>query len=183
MLECAGHQVTKELEVETHQPIVSLLVYVAHLRSLGHDVDENSVARSLRAKRSVLACLAGKERTVYGPVDVVLKVDFVEIKTVAWVTLDEDLAGQIYLGKNEIVLRAVNQGKVPAEAQLVADAVMTIQVSCNDARLEPLRARRWHQRYVCEPMERIGSPTLTPWTTAIKMANGAPIKCLEPQVL
>ena len=50
MLECAGHQVTKELEVETHQSIVSLLVYVAHLRSLGHDVDEKSVARS-RAER------------------------------------------------------------------------------------------------------------------------------------
>ena len=31
VLECAGHQVTKELEVETHQSIVSLLVYVAHL--------------------------------------------------------------------------------------------------------------------------------------------------------
>ncbi len=82
-------------------------------------------------------CLAGKERTVHGPVDVVLKVDFVEIKTITWVTLDEDLSGQIYLGNNES--RAVNHGKVPAEAKLEADVVMTIQVSCSDGRLEPLR--------------------------------------------
>ena len=80
---------------------------MAHLRSPGHDVDEKSVARSLRARRSVLVCLADKERTVYGPVDIVLKVDFVEVRTIAWVTLDEDLAGQIYLGKNELALRAV----------------------------------------------------------------------------
>ncbi len=102
VLECAGHQVTKELEVETHQSIVSLLVYVAHLRNLGHDVDEKSVASSLRAQRSVLVCLAGKERTVYGPVDVVLKVDFVEIRTVAWVTSDEYLAGQNLLEQERV---------------------------------------------------------------------------------
>ncbi len=94
VLECAGHQVTKELEIEIHQSIVKLMVYVAHLRSLGHDVDGKYVARSLRARRRVLVCLADKERTVYGPVDIVLKVDFVETRTIAWVTLDEDLAGK-----------------------------------------------------------------------------------------
>ncbi len=46
VLGCAGHQVTKELEVQTHQSIIGLLIYVTHLRNLGHDVDERSVARS-----------------------------------------------------------------------------------------------------------------------------------------
>ena len=72
---------------------------MAHLRNLEHDVHENSIARSLKAKRSVVVCLADEERTVYGPVDGVLKLDCVEIRTIAWVTLDDDLAGQIYLGK------------------------------------------------------------------------------------
>ncbi len=50
--ECAGHQLTNELESETHQSIVSLLVYVAHFRNLWHYVEEKSIARSLKAKRS-----------------------------------------------------------------------------------------------------------------------------------
>ncbi len=133
VLECAGHPITKELEVETHHSIVSLLVYVAHLRNLGHCVDERSIIRSLKAQRIITVHLADKKRVVSRLVDVVLKVDFVDIRTIAWVTLDEDLPGQIYLGKNELGLRAVGQSKVPAEAQLEAHAMMTIQVSCDDS--------------------------------------------------
>ncbi len=111
-------------------------------------------------------CLADKERTFFGPFDVVLKMDFVEIKTIACVTLDEDLAGQIYLGKNELVLRAVNQGKLPAEAKLEADAVMTIQVSCTDGRLEPLRGMLDTGVGISvmsvSAFRRIGNPTLSP---------------------
>ncbi len=84
-------------------------------------------------------CLTEKERVVYGPVDVVLKVDFVEIRTIAWVTVDEDLSGKIYLGKNELALRAIGQSKVPTEAKLEADAVMTIQVGSDDVKFESLR--------------------------------------------
>ncbi len=60
VLECAGHQLTKELEAETHQSIVSWLVYVAHLRTLGHDLDEDSVARSLKAECCFSVFLADK---------------------------------------------------------------------------------------------------------------------------
>ena len=159
--------------------MASLLVNVAHLRNLGHDFDEKSVARSLRAQRSVLVCLAGKERTVYGPVKVVLKVYFVEIRSVAVLTLDEDLAGQTYLGNKELALRVVGRGKVPAEAKLEADAVMTVQVSCDDGRLEHLRGMldtgAGISAVSVSAWSRTVSPTLTPWTTAIQMANDASI--------
>ena len=36
----AGHQVADELETVTHQSIVSLVVFVAHLQSMGQDVDD-----------------------------------------------------------------------------------------------------------------------------------------------
>ncbi len=47
--ESAGHQDW----VGTHQSIVSFMVYVAYFRKLGHDVDERSIAQSLKANRSV----------------------------------------------------------------------------------------------------------------------------------
>ena len=117
---------------------------MAHLRNKGHGLDERSIARSPKAKQSVTVHLADKERTVYGPVDVVLKVDFVEIRTVEWVTLDKDLSGQIHLGKNELALRVVGQSKVPAEANFEADAVMTIQVGFDDGQFyDDGHARHW----------------------------------------
>ncbi len=67
-----------------------------------------------------------------------LKVVFVEIIWIAWFTLDEDLSGQIYQGKHELALRAVGQSKVPAEAKLDSNAVMTIQVGCEHGKFEPL---------------------------------------------
>ncbi len=91
------------------------------------------------------------------------------------VTFDEDLAGQIHLGKNELVLRAVKQGGVPAEAKLEADAVMNIQVSCSDGKRGMLDTGAGISVMSVSAWRRIGSPTLSPWTTAIKMANDAPI--------
>ncbi len=114
----------------------------------------------------MLVALADKQRTVYGPVDVILKEDFVEIKTIAWVTLDKDLAGQIYLGKNELVLRAINQSRVPTEAKLEADAAMIIQVGRCDGELEPLRGMLDTGAGISvmsvSAWRRIGSPTLSP---------------------
>ncbi len=93
--------------------------------------------------------------------------------------MDENLSGQIYLGKNELALRAVGQSKVLAEGKLEADAVMTIQVSCDDGRFESLRCMLDTDAGInvmsVTAWRRIGSPTLTPWTTAIKRANDAPI--------
>ena len=60
-----------------------------------------------------------------------------------------------------------------------ADAVMTIQVSCKDGRLEPLRGKLDTGAGISVMSgglwRRIGCPTPTPWSTVIKMANDAPI--------
>ena len=64
---------------------------------------------------------------------------------------------------------------MPAETKLEASAVMTIQVSCSDGRLEPLRGMLDTGAGISvmsvSAWRRVGSPTLAPWTTAIKMAN------------
>ncbi len=56
---------------------------------------------------------------------------------------------------------------------------MTIQVSCDDGQFESLRGMLDTGTGInvmsVSSWERIGSPTLTPWTTSIKMANVAPI--------
>ncbi len=102
VLECAGQQVTKELTWQTNHSVIHARVYASDLKSLGQDMGDTAVIRALRSKRSTLVQLAGKERRVLGPADVEMKVDFVQMKTWAWVTLNQDLDGQVYVGKNKL---------------------------------------------------------------------------------
>ena len=97
--------------------------------------------------------------------DVVLRLNFVEIKIIAWVTLNEDLSGQIYVGKNELALRAVCQSKERAEAKLEGDAVTTVKVGCDDEMFESLRGMLntsdGNRVMSVSACRRIGSLTLT----------------------
>ena len=102
LLECGGHQVTKELECETNQSVVHLDVYTDYLRQKGQDNDKKALAKALKARRSVVLFIKDKERRAFGPVQLTLLIDFVEIVTIAWVVQDDDLVGQIFVGRNEL---------------------------------------------------------------------------------
>ncbi len=62
LLECGGHQITKELDCESNQSVIHLTIYADYLRQKGHDVDQRMLAKSLKAKRSVIVYLKDKER-------------------------------------------------------------------------------------------------------------------------
>ncbi len=79
MCECAEHQVTKELTWETNYSGIHARVYASYHKSLGQDVEDRAVIKALMSKRSTLVQLASKERRVFGPIDVEMKVDFVHI--------------------------------------------------------------------------------------------------------
>ncbi len=119
VLECGMHQVTKELNVETSQSVVGLSVHDSYLKSLGQDTDRSMLVGALRAKQTV---------SVHVPVDVATKVVFVVIRTIAWVSLDEDMDDQICLGRNEISVRAINAVRLPREAELDADSTMVVEM-------------------------------------------------------
>ncbi len=82
-LECGGHQITKELECESNHSEMHLDIYVAYLRQLGHDVDRKMLAKSLRARRSVAVGLKKKWRQAFGPVEIGVKIDFIQIVATA----------------------------------------------------------------------------------------------------
>ncbi len=53
LLECAGHQITKELECESNQSVIHVGIYADYLRLKGHDIDQRILAKTLKGKRSV----------------------------------------------------------------------------------------------------------------------------------
>ena len=130
-MECAGHQITKELECESNQSVVHVGIYADYLRLKGHDIDQRVLAKTLKGKRSVAVYLKDKERRAFGPVQIDLKVDFIEIATTAWVVLDDDLMGQIFIGRNELSLRAVGTATGIRSALIDENATMAVQVQGN----------------------------------------------------
>ena len=119
---------TKELECESNQSVVDLDVYTNFLRQKGQDLDKKALAKALKARRSVILLIKEKERRAFGPVQLTLLIDFVEIVTTAWVVLDDDLVGQIFVGRNELSLRAIGRSTGKRSTRLNGDATMTVQV-------------------------------------------------------
>ncbi len=101
------------------------------------------------------------------------KVDFVQ-------DLDQDLDGQIYVGKNEHRLRAIKSGQNEAEATIDANSTMSVTVRRRDggmctlagmldtgAGIKFMSVKSWR---------KLGCPSLEPWQTGIKMAKDQPIQ-------
>ncbi len=139
LLECGGHQITKELECESNQSVIHIDIYVDYFRQKGHDVDRKALAKSLKARRRAAVCLKDKERQAFGPVQIGLKIDFIEIINTAWVILDDDLIRQIFIGRNELSLRAVGPATGVRSAVIDNNATMTVRV--HDSHGDPVELR------------------------------------------
>ncbi len=123
-----------------------------------------------------------KKRQAFGPVQIGLRVDFIEIITTAWVILDDDLIGQIFIGRNELSLRAVGRATGLRSAVIDNNAAMTVQVRGahgnpvdlkgmldTGAGINVISADAW---------QRLGAVPLKPWVVPVRMANDQPIRVL-----
>ncbi len=128
LLECGGHQITKPLDCESNQSVVHVAIYADYLRQKGYDIDQRMLAENLKAKRSVIVHLKDKETRAFGPVRISLKIDFIDIIATAWLVLDEELIGQIFVGRNELSLRAIGPPTGVWSASTDGNATITVQM-------------------------------------------------------
>ena len=126
LFERGGQQVMKKMECESNYSLVHLDVYIGYLRKKGQDVDRRALAKALRAKRTLVFLIKDRERRAFGPVQLTLEVDFVEIVTTAWVLMDDDMAGQIFVGRNELSLRAIGPATGARSATIDGEATMSV---------------------------------------------------------
>ena len=175
LLECGGHQITKKLECESNQSVRHVDIYVDYLRQKGNDVDRRALLRSLKAKRSVAVCLKEKERQAFGPVQIGLKIDFIEIVTTAWVVLDDDLVGQIFIGRNELSLRTVGPAIGVRSAVIDSNATMSVLVHGSHGNAVELKGMLDTGAGIsvisANAGQKLGAVPLRPWEVPIRMAN------------
>ena len=101
----AGHQVIRNLSEPSEFTMMHLDTYADYLRQ----VEPRTESRALRALLTTGGPrpkkLHGRYVEVYGPYQVMLKVDGISIFTMTYVTTDSDQMGPIYLGQEELKVR------------------------------------------------------------------------------
>ena len=102
-----GHEVTRNLTEPSDQKIMHIDVYADYLSALS----PQTPSRALKAllKRSGIRSVRVDNRytEAYGPDEVELNIDGINIYTKTMITCDEDLAGQIYVGREELKVRSI----------------------------------------------------------------------------
>ena len=162
--------------------MIHIAIYADYLQQKGHGIDPRLLAKSLKAKRSVLVCLKEKERRAFGPIQINLRVDFIYIITTAWVVQVEDLIGQIFLSRNELSLRAIGPPTVVRSATITGNATMTAPVKSSSGQAVQLKGMLDTGAGVsvisAEAWQKLGAKLLKFWDVPIRMANDQPIRVL-----
>ena len=97
--------------------------------------------------------------------------------------MDDDMAGQIFVGRNELSLRAIGQTTGMRSAKIDGDATMSAQIRATGGRSVKLRGMLDTGAGVSvmstEAWRKLGAPLLKPWEVPIRMANDQPIEVLS----
>ena len=102
-----GHEVTRNLSEPSDQTIMHIDVYADYLSG----ISPQTISRALRALTtrggSKSVRVDNRYTEAYGPHEVMLNIDGINIYTKTMITCDEDLVGQIYVGKEELKVRSI----------------------------------------------------------------------------
>ena len=104
-----GHELTRNLSEQSDQTLMHIDVYAEYLRRI-------TPQNPSRALRALLTRGGGKSIRIdnryteaSGPHEVMLNIDGININAKTIITCDVDLAGQIYVGREEVKVRSIGQ--------------------------------------------------------------------------
>ena len=101
-----GHEVTRNLSEPSDQTIMHIDVYADYLSCISPQTTSRALRALLTRGRSKSVRVDNRYTEAYGPHEVMLNIDGINIYTKTMITCDEDLIGQIYVGKEELKVRS-----------------------------------------------------------------------------
>ena len=102
-----GHEVTMNLSEPSDQTIMHIDVYADYLTAISPQTTSRDLRALLTRGGSKSVRVENRYTEAYGPHEVMLNIDEINIYTKTMITCDEDLAGQIYVGKEELKVRSI----------------------------------------------------------------------------
>ena len=104
-----GHEVTRNLSEPSDQTIMHIGVYADYLGCISPQTTSRALRAILTRGGSKSVRVDNRYTEAYGPHEVMLNIDGINIYTKTMITCDEDLIGQIYVGREELKVRSIGQ--------------------------------------------------------------------------
>ena len=102
-----GHEVTKNLRKPSDQTIMHIDVYADYLSTINLQTTSRALRALITRGGSKSVCVENRYTEAYGPHEVMLNIDGINIYTKTMITCDEDLDGKIYVGREELKMRSI----------------------------------------------------------------------------
>ena len=102
-----GHEVTRNLSEPSDQTIMHIDLYADYLSGMSPQTTSRALKALLTRGGSKSVRVDNRYTEAYGPHEVMLNIDGINIYTKTMITCDEDLVGQIYVGKEELKVRSI----------------------------------------------------------------------------
>ena len=100
-----GHEVSRNLSELSDQTTMHIDVYAFYLSAISPQTTSRALRALLTRGGSKSVRVDNRYKKAYGPHEVMLNIDGINIYTKTMITCDKDLAGQIYLGREELKVR------------------------------------------------------------------------------
>ena len=100
-----GHEVTRNLSEPSDQTMID--VYADYWSAISPQTTSRALRALLTRGGSKSVRVENRYTEAYGPHEVMLNIDGMNMYTKTMITGDEDLAGQIYVGKEELKVRSI----------------------------------------------------------------------------
>ena len=102
-----GHEVTRNLSEPSDQTIMHIDVYADYLSAISPQTTSRALRALLTRGGSKSVRVDNRYTEAYGPHEVMRNIDGINIYTKTMITCDEDLVGQIYVGKEDLKVRSI----------------------------------------------------------------------------
>ena len=100
-----GHEVTRNLSEPSDQTVMHIDVYADYLSVISPQTTSRALRALLTRGGSKSIRVDNRYTEAYGPHEVMLNIDGINIYTKTMITCDEDLVGKIYVGREELKVR------------------------------------------------------------------------------
>ena len=138
-----GHEVTRNLSEPSDQTIMHIDVYADYLSGISPQTTSRALRALLMRGGSKSVRVDSRYTEAYGPHEVMLNIDGINIYTKTMITCEEDLIGQIYVGKEELKVRSIfimaNENKAPVFLS------RRVRLKANEAAIVSLRMKNYNE--------------------------------------
>ena len=102
-----GHEATINLSEPSDQTVMHIDVYADYLSAISLQTPSRALRALLTRGGSKSVRIDSRYTEAYGPHEVMLNIDGINIYTKTMTTCDKDLAGQFYVGREELKVRSI----------------------------------------------------------------------------